>query len=71
MQIDSTRFLPLEVLLQQVKEVKADYLILFGPFIDEKNQFFQSGEILIDNKYLTYEEMFTAFLDLIMKELKD
>ncbi len=49
-------FLMLVDLLNEVKRIMPDVLILFGPFLDKKNSLIQEGIIEVNENYFSYEE---------------
>ena len=36
-----------------------------GPFIDAKNDIFSKGEIIIENEFFSYQQIFENILDMI------
>ncbi len=56
--------------LNLVIEEGPQVLILMGPFVDTNNDLVESGDILLQNEPLDYQELFITFVQVVKTHLK-
>ncbi|KAL4492918.1 hypothetical protein ABPG72_020697 [Tetrahymena utriculariae] len=66
----STQYTAFDNILHVAKSKKVSTLILLGPFLDIKNEILKDGNIIINNKEYTFEQLQNSLFEKAVKELE-
>lgn len=65
----SNEYAAFDNILQVVKSRKVSVLILLGPFLDVKNENLKDGQVILDGKEYTFEQLQNSLFEKALEEL--